>query len=397
MDVPGRGRGGVVATVIALALLMAACSSSRFAGSTAETGADHGVSRTDAAGTVWLCRPGLAADPCTSNLDVTTVPATGPRTVRHPASEAHSPFDCFYAYPTVSTQPTDNADLEVQAGEIGAAISQAAPFSQACRVWAPMYRQRTEASLSKGLGNDPKADAVAYASFLRAWNDYLDHYNDGRPIVFIGHSQGAAMLIRLLASQVDPNPTLRSRMISAIIAGGNVAIPTGREVGSTFQHIPLCTAPGQLSCVIAYSTFPGPPPKDSEFGRPGQGVSLQAGQTATEGVQVACVNPAALGDGSGVLDPWFPTSTSTPGPPPVTTPWVSYPGLYTAACQSSDGATWLDVNDVAGHGDRRPVVTERLGPAWGFHLDDINLASGNLVEDVRGQERAFASAHPGSR
>ena len=46
---------------------------------------------------------------------------------------------------------------------------------------------------------------------LSAWQGYLADHNDGRPIVFIGHSQGAAMLIRLLQSQVDPNSALRAR------------------------------------------------------------------------------------------------------------------------------------------------------------------------------------------
>jgi hypothetical protein len=293
----------------------------------------------------------------------------------------------------VSTQKADNANLKIQPAEIGAAVSQAAPFSQECRVWAPMYRQRTATSLAKGLGNDPAADSVAYKSLLAGWSDYLAHDNDGRPVIFIGHSQGAAMLIRLLSGQIDSNSKLRNRMVSAIIAGGNVQVPTGRKVGGSFKKIPLCSAGGQFGCVIAYSTFPGQPPADTNFGRPGQGVSLQSGQTKRAGVQVACVNPAALGGGAGALDPWFLTATSSPPPPAVTTPWVTYPGLYTAQCESSGGATWLQVNDVAAPGDTRPVVTEALGPTWGYHLDDINLASGNLVRDVQLQEKAYTAAH----
>ena len=38
-------------------------------------------------------------------------------------------------------------------------------------------------------------------------------------------------------------------------------------------------------------------------------------------------------------------------------------------------------------------MTERLGPRWGYHLDDINLAAGNLVDDVRAQEVAFGETH----
>ncbi len=343
--------------------------------------------------TVWLCRPGSPDDPCATPLDATVVPGSGARSTVDPADAADPPVDCFYVYPTVSAQRTDNANLRVQPAEIAAAVAQASPFSQVCRVWAPMYRQRTEASLARGLGNDPTADAVAYRSLLAGWTDYLKHDNHGRPVVFIGHSQGAAMLIRLLTSQVDTDPALRARVVSAVIAGGNVVVPTGKVVGGTFKHLPLCTSEGQTGCVIAYSTFPAEPPPGALFARPGQGVSLQSGQTATTRVRVACVNPASLAGGTAALSPWFPTATSTPPPPPVTTRWVVYPDLYTAACRSAGGATWLQVDDVAVPGDRRPVVTEPLGPAWGYHLDDVNLVTGNLVEDLRTEIASYTAAH----
>ena len=305
--------------------------------------------------------------------------------------DARSKFDCFYVYPTVSTQHSDNANLNVQPAEVAAALTQASRFSQVCQVWAPMYRQRTEGSLLKGLGADPHADAVAYESVLSAWKDYLAHDNHGRPIIFIGHSQGAAMLIRLLASQVDPSASLRDRTVVAILAGGNVTVPAGKTVGATFAHLPLCTTSGQTACVIAYSSFPSEPPPDSQFGRPGQGVSLQSGQTKTQGVDVACVNPASIGDGTTALDPYFPSQASTPPPPPITTPWVTYPNLYAGSCERNGGATWFQVDTVDVGG--RPVVAESLGPTWGYHADDINLALGNLINDVKAEESAYASQH----
>ena len=277
---------------------------------------------------VWLCRPGQAHDPCTSSRQATTVPAQGPRTIQRPSAEKSSAFDCFYVYPTVSTQHTDNANLKVQPAEVQAAIAQASRFSQVCRVWAPMYRQRTGASLLQGLGSDPSANNVAYDSLVSAWRSYLAHDNHDRPLVLIGHSQGAAMLIRLIDHQIDPKPALRARTVLAILAGGNVTVPIGKTVGAPFRHLPLCTANGQVGCVIAYSSFPSEPPANADFGRPGQGVSLQSGQTAKTGLQVACVNPAALAGGTAQLDPYFLTATSSPPPPPVTTPWVTYPGLY---------------------------------------------------------------------
>ena len=341
-------------------------------------------------GTVWLCRPGQVGDPCTSSSASTTVTAGGSVSVTPSSAPAtSSKFDCFYVYGTVSTQHTDNANLKVQKTEIAAAIAQASRFSQVCRVWAPMYRQRTVGSLAKGLGGDPTADLVAYQSLLSGWKDYLAHDNDGRPIIFIGHSQGAAMLIRLLRSQIDPDARLRTRLVSAILLGGNVQVPTGKTVGGSFRHIPTCTSPRATSCVIAYSTFGTPPPPTSNFGRPGQGVSLQSDQTASAGQQVACVNPVTFSSAPGPLLPYFPGVTSPVTGVTVSTPWVFFPGLYTARCASGGGATWLQVTSTGVRGDPRPLVAASLGPDWGYHLDDLNLALGNLVVDVANEEAAY--------
>lgn len=339
-----------------------------------------GAANADASGTVWLCRPGGTSDPCAGELSATSISANGARTTLHAASAARSPFDCFYVYPTVSSEKGPNADLQVQAAETGVARIQAERFSQVCDVWAPMYRQVTVSALFTG---GLPALNTAYQSLLGTWNDYLHNYNHGRPVIFIGHSQGAAMLIRLLANEVDPNPSLRARTVVAIIIGGNVQVRSGGGEGGSFQRLPLCTSGSSTGCVIAYSTFPSEPPAGAFFGRPGQGVSLQSLQTAKSGQQVACVNPAALGGGSGSLQPYYPAPAGTG------TPWVTYPGLYTASCESAGGATWLQVNHAATAGDKRPVVSESLGPLWGYHVDDVQLALGNLVDDVKAEEAAF--------
>jgi hypothetical protein len=174
----------------------------------------------------------------------------------------------------------------------------------------------------------------------------------------------------------------------AILAGGNVAVPTGKTVGSTFQHLPLCSTSTRSGCVIAYSTFSKQPPSYSLFGQPGRGVSLLSGQKSSTGVQIACVNPVAYGARSSDLAPEFPSAVAVISGGPINTPWVTFPKLYRTGCRSADGTTWLQVS--AHNKGVRPVVTETLGPTWGFHRDDINLALGDLVHDVAVAERAFA-------
>jgi predicted esterase len=115
------------------------------------------------------------------------------------------------------------------------------------------------------------------------------HYNDGRGIVFIGHSQGASILIALLKRGVDAKPAVRRRLVSALLLGENVTVPKGRAVGGDFEHIPACRSRGQTGCVVAYSSFATTPPPNSKFGRVGTGLHPFAPGASRSGLQILCV------------------------------------------------------------------------------------------------------------
>jgi len=68
---------------------------------------------TASAAIVWLCRPGLAHNPCLSSMTTTAIDAHGHRTVQRSRPAAQPAIDCFYVYPTVSLQSTTNANLHV--------------------------------------------------------------------------------------------------------------------------------------------------------------------------------------------------------------------------------------------------------------------------------------------
>jgi hypothetical protein len=257
-----------------------------------------------------------------------------------------------------------------------------------------MYRQLTVSAIGKPGGASAGARSLAYGDVLSAWQDYLANYNHDRGVVLIGHSQGTVMLTQLIASEIDPNPDVRGRLVSALLIGGNVTVATGQDVGGDFQNIPACRSADQTGCVVAYSSFIEPPLPDSPFGRVGAG---PRGAEQTDGnLEVLCVNPASLSGGTGSLESYF-SATRLPGlfgaevigSPSAPTPWLAYPGLYTAHCENSGGTNWLQVDATNIADDQRWVASQTLGPAWGLHLVDVNIALGNLVDLVRQQVAAY--------
>ncbi len=347
---------------------------------------------------VWLCRPGESSNPCLSDLAATIVESSAATRIETAAAAKDPPVDCFYVYPTISGQSTINANLKVGFREREVATAQAARFSQVCRVYAPVYRQITLAALEHPARITLADALLAYGSVLAAFRDYLAHYNNGRGIVFIGHSQGATILIRLLEQEVDPSPQLRRRLVSALLLGGNVTVVRGQGVGGDFTHIPACGSNGQTGCVVAYSSFTGTPPADSQFARTNSdaGVNLLAPRRPASNLRIMCVNPASLTGGTGSLDPYLPTRVLavTGTTFEAKTPWIAYAGGYTARCESSGDASWLQVTHTGGSSDRRPLLTLFQQPVIGLHILDLNIALGNLVSLVRDQAVAYTHTHP---
>jgi hypothetical protein len=348
---------------------------------------------------VWLCWPGRQ-DACSGSQDATIIAVNGSLTHETFHAAKNPPIDCFYVYPTVSTETTGNSDLVITAAERNVVNAQFSRFASKCRLFAPMYRQVTLTALRAMIqGNPIPVDRVmGYNDVVAAWNYYLAHENKGRGVVLVGHSQGSGVLTQLIKNEIDGKP-IENQLISAILMGTNLQVPKGGDVGGAFKHIPVCRENSQIDCVIAFADFRAnvPPPADSRFGK------------APEGMQAACANPAALKGGSGELDSYLSVNRVSAGPDgadaqfawtdpakPIDTPFVKVPGLLSAQCVADEHGSYLAVtlhptlggartNEISGD----VVVQGKVLEDWGLHLIDANLTMGNLVAIVGDETKTY--------
>jgi hypothetical protein len=349
----------------------------------------------------WVCRPGRQ-DACTADLTTTVVAANGKLSREMFTPDPKAPIDCFYVYPTVSLDATANSDMTAGPEEANVARAQLARFGSQCRIYAPLYRQVTLTALRAGIAGRPMTNVdrtLGYNDVVDAWKYYLEHDNQGRGVVLIGHSQGSGVLTQLIRNEIDGKP-IQDQIVSALLLGTNIAVPKGKDVGGSFQSMPLCRSANQTGCIISYVTFRAdvPPPSNSRFGR-----------VPNKEMVAACTNPAALGGGSGALHAYL-SSGARPGsasaeprpwvtpPQPIDTPFVSVPGLLTAECVSNEHGSYLAVTVHGDPSDPRTdqivgdVVTNgQVQADWGLHLIDAHVAMGNLVEIVGQQAKAYSA------
>jgi hypothetical protein len=340
----------------------------------------------------WLCHPDKAEGACSVDLTATEIAADGSTTIL-PFTPADAPaFDCFYIYPTVSFDVTPNSDMVAGAEELNVVANQFARYGEACRLFAPMYRQTTLLELRNQMttGQTAADDAMRYADVIDSWNAYLASENRGRGVVLIGHSQGAGMIYEMLEKDILGSPA-KDKLIAVHAIGYATGIDPDK---GTAAGLPICTTAAQTGCLVSFESFrkTAPPPADSWFGK------------ARDGKRAVCTDPTSLSNDDNNLKAFMPRQSLgrlTPNDYGVTvdTPFVALPGLLKAECQSNDTHDWLAISVHADPADPRAddipgdlVVNGQVVAGWGLHLVDVNLAMGNLVELAKVEGQAWLDA-----
>jgi len=179
-----------------------------------------------------------------------------PAGVERGVVQGESPVDVFFIHPTGFLKGSSwtfsmDADTSTEENTKWMIANQASPYNGCCNIYAPRYRQASiftyfsvpEETRDEILG-------FAYTDVERAFDYFLENYNQGRPFVLASHSQGTHHGIRLLRDRIDGSE-LAGRMVVAYLIGGGLET---REFEG-LQDIGLCNSPDQLHCAVHWDTW----------------------------------------------------------------------------------------------------------------------------------------------
>lgn len=128
----------------------------------------------------------------------------------------------------------------------------ASAFNGCCRVFAPRYRQAHYAAIERSTADGRSALELAFTDIVRAWDSYVMEENKGRPVILVGHDQGAVHLMRLLDLRIEPKTRIAERMVAAYVIGAGVP---RKRFGTNFKNITACQTATDLFCVVAWETY----------------------------------------------------------------------------------------------------------------------------------------------
>jgi hypothetical protein len=193
----------------------------------------------------WLVLPGQssAVDDVPPQSGLTNLQSAGP-------------VDVFYLLPTTSN--ADNRtmpnvafdDPAAYAFAVQIAKNQLTAFNGIGRIYAPLYRAVPNPTWGAPLDTVQKPLELAYRDTKVAFEFYLTHYNNGRPIVLVAHSQGDVDLFRLLLEDFD-GKALLTQLVAAYIVGQ----PLSASFYNDYAQIRPCQTATDLGCVLDWDSF----------------------------------------------------------------------------------------------------------------------------------------------
>jgi hypothetical protein len=162
--------------------------------------------------------------------------------------------DVFFIHPTSYTDKNFtswnaqlNDEIVNKKTDEGSILYQASVFNETNRVFAPRYRQAHYNAFFINKEDAKVYFDIAYEDVKNSFLYYLENYNNGRPIIIAGHSQGTLHAGRLLKEFFE-GKILQNKLVCAYLIG--MPVPE-----NYFTTISPCQDSSATGCFVSWRTF----------------------------------------------------------------------------------------------------------------------------------------------
>lgn len=164
------------------------------------------------------------------------------------------PADVFFVCPTVYSGGEDNYnmpldDQEAKESFLGATNMEKGIYEAAGRFFAPYYRQADLSVYELPEEEREPYLSSAYEDVKDAFLYYMDHCNDGRPIILAGFSQGADLSIRLL-KDCFADEEINDLLVACYAIGWRI---TDEEMAA-YPHLRFAAGEDDTGVIIAFNS-----------------------------------------------------------------------------------------------------------------------------------------------
>ena len=162
--------------------------------------------------------------------------------------------DVFFICPSVYGGSDDAcnmslSDTDTKESFVGAINMEKGIYDADSRFFAPYYRQ-----IGLNVYDMPEADRepyleTAYADVRDAFLYYMDNYNEGRPIVLAGFSQGADMCLRLMKDLFD-DEALADQLVACYAIGWRIT----EEDVAEYPQLKMAAGESDTGVIVSFNS-----------------------------------------------------------------------------------------------------------------------------------------------
>ena len=170
-----------------------------------------------------------------------------------PVGQTEKPVDVFYVYPTIfggnGPEKMDISDPDLRHKADVQILINAGVFSDTANLFAPYYRQASIEVVWMNEDDGKKLLADGYQDIIHAFAYYMEHYNEGRPFILAGFSQGSMALLELMKESFADSQW-QKQLVAAYLIGYSV---TNQDLAA-YPWLKMAQDATDTGVIVSYNT-----------------------------------------------------------------------------------------------------------------------------------------------